>query len=297
MAHRRALLAIALLALVAALPELAPRSLTSAGAVSELDVRSRAQNAPFLGALAGALDERITSFSGSAGVVVFDPRAGVLYERNADELVPTASLYKLGVLLEAERRVEAGELRYDEPVEITDEDLVEGDLFALPDSLTVDAALEWMIGASSNVAAQALLRRFGSERVNRTLERAGISPFRVEPDEYVASPRAVARFFAALARGSLLSRAASARMLERLTRQRIADRLPAGLPAGTRVAHKTGNLGYATHDAGIVFTSAGRPIVVVVMTWDSGEAEAVELIRDVAARVYRAYEDPKPRLP
>lgn len=75
-------------------------------------------------------------------------------------------------------------------------------------------------------------------------------------------------------------------MLGRLERQQINDRLPAQLPEGTRVAHKTGNLGFITHDAGIVWNKAGDPIVVVAMTWDVWEEEAVELIQDLGSLVY-----------
>jgi beta-lactamase class A len=47
-----------------------------------------------------------------------------------------------------------------------------------------------------------------------------------------------------------------------------------------------GNLGFATHDAGIVRGPGGTPIVLVVLTWDSGEEEAIDLIREVAVLIY-----------
>jgi beta-lactamase class A len=74
-------------------------------------------------------------------------------------------------------------------------------------------------------------------------------------------------------------------MLARLSRQRVSDRFPAALP-GAVIAHKTGNLGFATHDAGIVRGPGDIPIVLVVLTWDSGEQEAIDLIREVAVLIY-----------
>jgi beta-lactamase class A len=76
-------------------------------------------------------------------------------------------------------------------------------------------------------------------------------------------------------------------MLARLERQRINDRIPAGLPKTAVVAHKTGNLPGLIHDAGIIFTPAG-PRVVVVTTSDAFEG-ANTFIADIAAAVYGAF--------
>ena len=53
-------------------------------------------------------------------------------------------------------------------------------------------------------------------------------------------------------------------MIEILKRQKFNDGIPAGLPAGIAVAHKTGTITKIHHDAGIVF-AAGRPYVLVVL--------------------------------
>jgi hypothetical protein len=57
------------------------------------------------------------------------------------------------------------------------------------------------------------------------------------------------------------------------------------------VAHKTGNLGFVTHDAGIIYTSFG-PRVVVAMTWDTPEGDAVDFIANVGSLVYSAVLEP-----
>jgi hypothetical protein len=52
------------------------------------------------------------------------------------------------------------------------------------------------------------------------------------------------------------------------------------------VAHKTGSLGFATHDAGVIYGKTGDPLVVVAMTWDSGEEEAIQFIQEIGSLVY-----------
>jgi hypothetical protein len=80
-------------------------------------------------------------------------------------------------------------------------------------------------------------------------------------------------------------------MVARLSRQQINDRLPAALPDGVVVAHKTGNLPGLTHDAGIIFTPSG-PRVVVAMTWDAFDADAYAFIANVASTVYSTLLEP-----
>jgi beta-lactamase class A len=198
-----------------------------------------------------------------------------------------ASLYKLAVLLEAERRIDAGTLRPKDKITVTAADQVEeGSFSATGTVLTVDEALERAIVLSDNAAALALIRKLGVASIQATVDREQIGYLRFTADGVVTTARAIATFFGELSRGSLVSREASARMLARLGRQRIDDRLPAALPEGTVIAHKTGNLGFATHDAGIVSGPGGASIVLVVLTWDTGEQEAIDLIKEIAVLAY-----------
>jgi beta-lactamase class A len=110
----------------------------------------------------------------------------------------------------------------------------------------------------------------------------------------IATPRAIGTFFTRLAKRQLVSAAASSRMLARLERQKINDRLPAALPGSVVIAHKTGNLAGLAHDAGIIFTPTG-PRVVVVMTWDANDVAANAFIAAVGALVYSAVLEPAAR--
>ena len=66
-------------------------------------------------------------------------------------------------------------------------------------------------------------------------------------------------------------------MLVLLLNQRVNDRLPANLPANTKVAHKTGNLDQVVNDAGIVYgPSANFILVVLGQGVDDGIATTAE---------------------
>jgi beta-lactamase class A len=236
---------------------------------------------------ADRIDALVARHVGHAAVVVAGGSSGeILHASAPDEPVFAASLYKLGVLLEAERRIDAGTLAPADMITVTAADQSESGSFTAAGSvLSLDEALERTIVLSDNAAALALIRRLGISTIQATLDRERIY-LQFTADGAITTARGIATFFGELARGSLVSREASARMLARLSRQRAVDRLPAALPAGAVIAHKTGNLGFATHDAGIVTGPTGAPIVFVLLTWDCAEQEGIDLIREIARLAY-----------
>lgn len=240
--------------------------------------------------LASRIDPLVEAFPGGSAILVADPSSAVpMYERDGDREIIAASLYKLGILAAVEMEVERGGLRYGDVIVIEDADITADGSFVIPGAaLTVDDALELMITLSDNGTAMHFWRMLGGAYMNEVLGSFGVAGLHIavdESDENVVTPRAIGSYFSLLAKGELVSRAASERMLLRLERQQINDRIPAHLPAGTLVAHKTGDLPGLVHDAGLVFTTHG-PRVVVAMTWDVDELTADELIAEVASQVY-----------
>jgi len=246
--------------------------------------------APYPADVVRRLDALVVKFPGRAGVWISDPMSAVpLYTHDSGANVSTASLYKLGVLMEAERRVDSGQLRYSDPITIGPGDVTdEGSAYEPGTTLSLDDALEAMITVSDNGAALALWHLFGASAIEASLVRAGMPDFLTFDGDgnTLTTPHATGMFFERLARKELVSASASDRMLARLERQTLNDRLPAQLPKQTVVAHKTGNLAGVLHDAGIIFTPGG-PRVVVVMTWDGFDG-ASAFIAEIGAIVYAA---------
>jgi beta-lactamase class A len=79
-------------------------------------------------------------------------------------------------------------------------------------------------------------------------------------------------------------------MLDILGRQQFTEGIPAGLPPGTRVEHKTGWIGSVVyHDAAIVRPAGRAPYVLVVLTGGvQDESAAYGIVRDISREVYRA---------
>jgi beta-lactamase class A len=99
----------------------------------------------------------------------------------------------------------------------------------------------------------------------------------------------LAALMTALATDRAASPASCAAMREILMRQQLNDEIPAGIPPGTPVAHKTGQITAVLHDAAIVYPPAAPPYVLVVLTRDiPDEKVARSLIVDVSRLVWEA---------
>lgn len=242
------------------------------------------------------VDGLVKSFPGDSGVYIADPLVPQpLYAHEPDVSFIAASLYKLGILAHVETLVDMRTLAYTDTIEIQPEDITDDGSYEIGGTvLTIDEALEAMITLSDNGTALALWHQLGPDNINATLQKLGLGDFHIasdDNDDHTATARVIGRYFTLLAQRKLVSAAASDRMLARLARQTINDRLPAELPAGTRLAHKTGNLGFATHDAGIIYTKMGARIVVG-LTANTNEEEAVQFLSGLGALVYSAVLEP-----
>src|SRR5262249_56840559 len=99
--------------------------------------------------------------------------------------------------------------------------------------------------------------------------------------------RALLTLMEKIAKGLAVDKGASDEMLAILKRQTFNDRIPAGLPPGVVVAHKTGEITKIQHDAAIVY--AGRPFVLVVLVRGLQDAKVGSaLIADVTRVLYKA---------
>lgn len=248
--------------------------------------------------LGARLRSDTSGFSGTAGIAVADPATGFFYGQDADRVFPAASLYKLGVMVEAYRAAAAGQLSLDTTtVTIGPEDLTD-DGYYTPEgvTLTVREAVERMITISDNSPAIALVGFLGAAAIDGTVASLGLTDTRLNfyrttdrtADYNTTTARDLTRLFAGLIKGDVISPAASAEMLGVLDRQQVNDRLSLGLPPGTRFSHKTGDLDGVMHDAGIVWTASG-PRVLIALTADYADRDAaIALDRQLAADTFSA---------
>jgi beta-lactamase class A len=232
----------------------------------------------------------------------------------ADVDFHAASTMKIPVMLEVLRATEAGRLGLDQPILLVNQfrSIVDGSPYSLDaaedsDSLvyrrvgervTVRELLERMIVRSSNLATNALIALVGADRANATAHALGASRIRVlrgveDGKAYAAGMNntTTSADLAVLLRGierhESLSADAARLMKEILLRQEFNGEIPAGVPTGTPVAHKTGSITATLHDAAIVYPPNRAPYVLVVLTRKIPDVSVARtLIADISRLVW-----------
>jgi len=261
------------------------------------------------------IERRVASVAGAEVAVAFRDleRRDTLY-LGADIRFHAASTMKVPVMIELFRRVDRGTLRLDQLVPLQNEfaSIVDGSPYSLDpaddsDSLvyrwvgsriTVHDLLEHMITRSSNLATNALIQLVGARAANETAHALGARDIEVlrgveDGKAYTAglnnmtTARDLAVLMAAIESGAAGSRASADSMRSLLLRQEFNEEIPAGVPPGTRVAHKTGQITGHLHDAAVVYPTGRGPYVLVVLTRGIREEKiARAMIADISRMIY-----------
>jgi beta-lactamase class A len=240
----------------------------------------------------------------------------------ADQPFHPASTVKVSIMMEAFRQARLGEISLDDPIPIRNKfrsladgspywldvrDDSESDLYAhIGQQLPRRELIHRMITVSSNLASNLLLEALRPEHVTSFMQQLGTSDLQVLrgfEDKLAyrrglnnsATAGAFLHVLAKLARREVVSRQDSGEMIEILLQQQFNEMIPANLPAGARVAHKTGWTADYHHDVGIVSPPRGEPFILCILTKgyeEKDEAEAHGLIAALARVVYDAWAAP-----
>jgi beta-lactamase class A len=249
------------------------------------------------------------------GLAYVDLASGDTLFINADASFHAASTMKVPVMIELFRRASTGSFAMNQGLMLVNQfaSIVDGSLYALDpasdsdttlyhrigDRVSVDTLLRLMITRSSNFATNTLITLVGADNVNRTMRAFGANRIQVlrgvedgkafdKGLNNTTTARDLAIILRAIEEGRAASPSATREMLEILLAQEFNEKIPAGLPRGTRVAHKTGEITAVSHDAAIVYLAGGNPYVLVVLTRGISDGQkSSKLIADLSALVYR----------
>lgn len=273
-----------------------------------------AQHAP--SALRAQIAERVARVAGArAGVYFHDLATGETVVLDADTVMHAASTMKLPVMIEYFRGIDAGRFDAGQSITLANRfaSIVDGSPYQLDAGDDSDSSLyqrvgqpvevrelvERMITRSSNLATNAVIALVDAKRANATAHALGASTMTVlrGVEDNVAfraglnnttSARDLGHLLEAIATGTAASPSSTRAMLEILEHQEFNEEIPAGLPPGTLVAHKTGWITGITHDAALVLPQGRPPFVLVVLTRDIAERDVAQhLIADIASLAWQ----------
>ncbi|PYO74508.1 MAG: serine hydrolase [Gemmatimonadetes bacterium] len=273
--------------------------------------------------LSAAIAARIAQTPARAvGVYYRDLATGDSLTVGSDVRFHAASTMKIPVMIQLFRDRDAGLLSLDDSITVTNtfHSIVDSSPYQLDVSDDSDSSLYKRAGAgqrasirelielmetvSSNLATNLLIAKVDAKRANATAHALGADSILVlrgveDGKAYRAglnnttTARDLGILLAAIANETAASARSCRDMLAILGRQHFNEGIPAGLPAGTRIYHKTGWIGQVVyHDAAFVEPpppGGGRGYVLVVLTGGiQTDDDDHALARDVSKLVFEA---------
>jgi beta-lactamase class A len=261
-----------------------------------------------------AIEQRIADSHGDVAVVFRTLDGQTTYSFRPDVSFHAASTMKIPVMIELFEQVKDGKLRLEDPLVIRNEfhSIVDGSPYQLDpaddsetglykvegQTRTLSQLCELMITTSSNLAANLLIEKLGVKNIQLTVHSLGADGMKVlrgvedgkafqKGLNNTTTARALALLLTDMVTGKAVDPVADKQMTGILERQHIQGGIPAGLPPGMRVAHKTGDITKIHHDAAIVY--APKPFVLVILVGGLGEPEEnFALMADITRMLYQA---------
>jgi beta-lactamase class A len=239
-----------------------------------------------------SLDARVHAeialFQGKVSLFAKNLDTEASYGLGADDLVRTASTIKVPIMVEAFAQVASGRTQWTRRVVLTDRKKISGSgvLQGLSNGLQLRLrdAMTLMIVLSDNTATSLVLDVIGTDAVNSRMNKLGLTQTRLlrkignggvtrsgrDPANArfglgVTTPREMVALLEKLARGEVISRAASAEMIEVLKREQSHEGIGRRLQ-GVEMATKVGALDRLRSDVGIIYTKSGR--IAMAITCD-----------------------------
>ena len=246
------------------------------------------------------------SLPGSALNCDFNPRAHP----------PMQSVFKLPLVLTVLHQVEQGKFSLDQPVRFRPEDRILPHVYSplqdkYPDGgvdVPLHELLRLTVSLSDNVGADILLRVAGGAKVvDAYIAGLGVRGFHLRDSEAVLhrdrtaqyrnwfEPAGAVQLLRRISDNSPLTPEHTQLLLGWMTPADPTKRLDGDMPAGTRVAHKSGSsdvvdgVAAATNDIGLIPLPDERRIAIAVFVTDSSADEATR--EQVIARIAQAAYD------
>jgi len=258
----------------------------------------------------------ISAHEGDVAVAVKHLKTGESFSHKADEPMPTASLIKLPVMVEAYRQASEGKIDLATKVTFEDDDKTPGSgilstQFSSGATFTLRDAIRLMIAYSDNSATNLVVEKIGLGATTERMEKLGLPNTRLHafvfrPMSSIAPERSkkfglgsttageMIRLVELIQAKTIVTPEACDAMMDHL-RHCEDKRLSKLLPAGVKVAHKTGSVAVVRTDAGLIEAKSG-PIAICVLTnnnkdqrW-TGENAGEVLTSKIARAVYDHFE-------
>ena len=264
------------------------------------------------------LSQFIKEQPATVGVSISVPGENIYVGLNDTINLHAASTMKVPVMIEVFKQAEQGKFKLSDSILIKNEfnSIVDGSPYSLDikddsaDRLyamsgakeSIYKLIEEMITTSGNLATNLLVQFVGADHIQKTMRLLGAQDIRIlrgveDTKAYRAglnnttTARDLTILFQSIMEGRAGNKQSTESMLSILFAQKLNEKIPAGLPEGVRVAHKTGSIpGFVDHDAGIIYPMDRNPYIICILTKGFPDEQSANIgISTISKLVYDWY--------
>ena len=233
---------------------------------------------------------------------------------NADTRFHAASTMKTPVMIEVYKQAAAGKFSLTDSITIKNDfkSIVDGSPYSLStdddsetelytklgEKRTISDLIYDMIIVSSNLATNLVIEWVDAKKVTETMRSLGAKDIEVlrGVEDIKAFEKGLSNsttandlmnIFEKMALGKAVNPEADQQMIEILKDQKFNEIIPAHLPEGVAVAHKTGVITGVHHDSGIVYLPDGTRYVLILLSKNMTDFDAgTAMMAKVSKHIY-----------
>ena len=265
-----------------------------------------------------AIKTELTKHPGSYAVAYKDSKTGEQILIQERERFHAASTMKTPVMIEVYRQAAEGKFHLTDSILIKNEfkSIVDGSSYVLHPEDDSEPTLYEMVGkklplykvmylmiiSSSNLATNLIIEWVDARNVTHTMRSLGAMD--IEVLRGVEDSKAFAQglnntvtafdlmiLYDQMAKSKIVSAAACEAMIDILKDQKFNEIIPAQLPAGVVVAHKTGSIRGVQHDSGIVILPDGSRYTLVILSKNlTDEPGSIQSMATVSRLIYEYHQ-------
>jgi len=257
----------------------------------------------------------LSQSQGTFAVAFEDLKTGDTLYFNARERFHAASTMKTPVMIELYKQANEGKFSLDEPVLVKTEfsSIVDGSTYEMDISddsegtlydkvgsmVPMNELIYEMITKSSNLATNILIELVDAKKVTLSMRDLGAPDIEVlrGVEDIKAYEKGLSntttaydlmKIYEAIGKEEIISSEVCDEMLDILLDQNFNSVIPALLPEGVKVAHKTGSITGVQHDSGIVILPNGHQYVLVLLSKDLDDRkQGIETLSRISEMVYK----------
>lgn len=248
-----------------------------------------------------AISDNVAQYPYNAGLVVHDLKYDFSFSFQENEKFISASLIKLPIMCSVYMKCFENKLSLNTMLTLQKHNKVQGSgrlrYAKAGTAYSIRELVRLMIAESDNTAAKMLTEFIDIDDMNRTFTAMGLTSTNVSAksfnmtrrhgrDESYTTPRDIAFLLRSIYAGTFLSKELCEEMIQLLKLPKGNNRLRRYLPETFELAHKTGLLRGACHDAGIVFTPRGDYLICVMTEKNRKYAAAKRFIAEIGKLAY-----------